>query len=140
MSVFVVDDDPDDPGGPDPFAVLASVAGRDDLTRLVAVVATDGREPYEIARKLASLDHLSGGRAGWRPTGDPARTAAFVTAVHALLDSWRADDLVIAGGTFVARPDVGSFRHRDAYFDIAGLFSLPPGPQGRPPIVEDGAR
>jgi len=135
--VYVVGDDP---AGPDPFVVLAAAAARGGTARLVAVVDTDGREPYEIARKLATLDHLSGGRAGWRPTGDPDRTVAFVAAVHALLGSWRADDLVIEGGTFVARPDVGAFRHRDAYFDIAGLFNLPPGPQGRPPIVEDGAR
>ncbi|WP_432994816.1 LLM class flavin-dependent oxidoreductase [Dactylosporangium sp. CA-233914] len=133
----------DDPAGPDPFVLLAAAATVTRGTRLVAVVDTGTSEPYEVARKLATLDHLSGGRAGWRPTGDPARTAAFVAAVHALLGSWRDDDLVIAGATFVARPDVGSFRHRDAYFDIAGLFNVPPGPQGHPLILEpppDGPR
>ncbi|GAA2357053.1 LLM class flavin-dependent oxidoreductase [Dactylosporangium salmoneum] len=123
-------------GDPDPFTLLAAAAGATRRIRLVAAVPSDVAEPYELARRLASLDHLSGGRAGWLLSGaGTARARSLVAATGTLLESWRGDEIVASGGTFVSRPDPGRFQYRDPQFDIAGLFSTPPGPQRHPVLL-----
>lgn len=141
---------PDDPDGvrPEPFALLSAAATVTRRAGLVAAVSTDFTEPYEVARQLATLDHLSDGRAGWLPRwdlfapqdfrrGDAARGGAvrargFVAAVGTLLSAWQGDEALAAAGVFVTKPDVGAFRYRDPDFDIAGLFNVPRSPQRHP--------
>ena len=57
-----------------------------------------------------------------------------------LFDSWQGDEIVAdkESGTFITKPDVGPFVHRDAHFDIAGQFNVPRSPQGRPVIFQAG--
>ncbi|MFI0231168.1 NtaA/DmoA family FMN-dependent monooxygenase [Streptomyces sp. NPDC017086] len=130
-------------GGPEPVAVLNALAGITTRLGLAATVNAVFGEPYELARRLATLDHLSAGRAGWRVTApadvrrgpdhrfegpfDPCgRAAELVLAARRLWDSWSP------GG--VPRP----FAHRGRYFDIAGEFGLPRSPQGQPVVIQSG--
>ncbi|MEV0062005.1 NtaA/DmoA family FMN-dependent monooxygenase [Nocardia sp. NPDC050718] len=147
-------------GRPDTFGVLAAIAGVTDHLGLAGTINATFNEPYELARQFASLDHLSGGRAAWNVvtsfdafTGqnfrrggflDPAdryvRAEETLNAVRALWDSWNIDDIVAdkETGRFLARPDTGSFAFQGAQFDIAGRFTVPRSPQGRPVVLQAG--
>lgn len=147
-------------GRPDTFTVLASIAAVTEHLGLAGTINATFNEPYELARRFASLDHLSGGRAAWNVvtsfdafTGrnfrrggflDPAdryvRAEEMVNAVRALWDSWEAGDVVAdrAAGRFLARPDAGAFAVRGSQFDISGRFTVPRSPQGRPVILQAG--
>ncbi|WP_459753308.1 LLM class flavin-dependent oxidoreductase [Streptomyces sennicomposti] len=129
---------------PEPVSVLSALAGVTERLGLAATVDTAFDEPYELARRLATLDHLSGGRAAWNASGSAltcedarraghpdradrcARAAEFVATARELWDSWTPE-----GGP---RP----FAHRGRYFDIAGEFTVPRPPQGRPVVLQAG--
>lgn len=147
-------------GRPDTFTVLASLAAVTDHLGLAGTINTTFNEPYELARRFASLDHLSGGRAAWNVvtsfdafTGqnfrrggflDPAdryvRAEETLNAVRALWDSWDADDIVADkdSGRFLARGDAGAFAFHGEQFDISGRFTVPRSPQGRPVVLQAG--
>lgn len=147
-------------GRPDTLTVLASLAAVTEHLGLAGTINTTFNEPYELARQFASLDHLSGGRAAWNMvtsfdafTGrnfrrggylDPAdryvRAEETLNAVRALWDSWNSDDLVAdkEAGRFLARGDAGAFSFQGEQFDIAGRFTVPRSPQGRPVILQAG--
>lgn len=147
-------------GRPDAFTVLSALAAVTEHLGLTGTINSTFNEPYEVARQFASLDHLSGGRAGWNVvtswdafTGENFRRGGFLPReqryerarnfLHTaweLFDSWRGDEIVADkdGGTFLADPDAGAFRHRDADFDITGRFNVPRSPQGRPVILQAG--
>ncbi|UWE11034.1 NtaA/DmoA family FMN-dependent monooxygenase [Actinacidiphila bryophytorum] len=147
-------------GRPDTFTVLAALAAVTDRLGLAGTINSTFNEPYEVARQFASLDHLSAGRAAWNVvtswdefTGENfrrggylaredryERASQFLTAVTALLDSWRGDEIAAdkESGTFLRDPDAGRFAHRAAQFDIAGAFNVPRSPQGRPVVFQAG--
>jgi FMN-dependent oxidoreductase (nitrilotriacetate monooxygenase family) len=147
-------------GRPDTFTVLSALAAVTDRIGLTGTINSTFNEPYEVARQFASLDHLSDGRAAWNVvtswdafTGENFRRGGFLaqdarydrakqflhTAAE-LFDSWEGDEIVAdkETGQFLRRPDVGSFHHRDAHFDISGQFNVPRSPQGRPVIFQAG--
>ncbi|MFI7404592.1 NtaA/DmoA family FMN-dependent monooxygenase [Streptomyces sp. NPDC049541] len=133
-------------GRPESLTVLNALAGVTEHLGLAATVDATCNEPYELARRLATLDHLSGGRAAWNVvtssdvfTGenfrrggflDPAdrysRAAEFVGVARKLWDSWTPEG--------VSRP----FAHRGQHFDIAGEFTVPRSPQGHPVVIQAG--
>jgi FMN-dependent oxidoreductase (nitrilotriacetate monooxygenase family) len=147
-------------GRPDTLPVLAALAAVTRHIGLVGTLNATFNEPYELARQVASLDHLSGGRAGWNVvtsfdsfTGGNFRRGGFldrsdryvraeeaVTAVKTLWDSWAEEAIVAdkAAGIFASNTDAGLFEHRGRQFDIAGRFTVPRSPQGRPIIVQAG--
>jgi FMN-dependent oxidoreductase (nitrilotriacetate monooxygenase family) len=147
-------------GRPDTFTVLAALAAVTDKLGLTGTISSTFNEPFEVARQFASLDHLSGGRAGWNVvtswdafTGENfrrggflhrddryTRAEQFLRTTWELFDSWPADAIVAdkERGEFLAESDVGRFDHRDAHFDIRGQFSVPASPQGRPVILQAG--
>lgn len=132
-------------GRPDNLSVLAAVAAVTEHIGLVGTASATYNEPYDLARKLASLDHLSGGRAGWNVvTSSDAFTGAnfrrggylayedryrraeeFVELSRLLWDSWSADG---------PQP----YRFAGEFFDTHGWFPVEPGPQGRPVLVQAG--
>ena len=147
-------------GRPDTLPVLAALAAVTEHIGLVGTLNATFNEPYELARQLASLDHLSGGRAGWNVvtswdafTGQNFRRGGFLTrderytraeefvnTVRELWDSW-AEDAVLAdkaSGRFLADDEAGAFAHTGPQFDIDGRFTVPRSPQGRPVIVQAG--
>lgn len=152
--------DHDIAGRPDTLPVLAALAAVTSHIGLVGTLNATFNEPYELARQIASLDHLSGGRAGWNVvtsfdafTGANFRRGGFlphseryvraeetVATIRRLWDSW-ADDAIVAdksSGDFLADADAGAFVQTSTQFDIAGRFTVPRSPQGRPVIVQAG--
>jgi FMN-dependent oxidoreductase (nitrilotriacetate monooxygenase family) len=147
-------------GRPDTFTVLTALAAVTDRLGLTGTINSTFNEPYEVARQFASLDHLSGGRAAWNVvtswdafTGENfrrggylaqsdryARARAFLETTWELFDSWHGDEILAdkATGQFLADPAPGGFAHHDAFFDIAGQFTVPRSPQGRPVIFQAG--
>ncbi|MET7895704.1 NtaA/DmoA family FMN-dependent monooxygenase [Streptomyces mirabilis] len=133
-------------GRPESITVLNALAAVTERLGLAATVNATFNEPYELARRLATLDHLSGGRAAWNVvtssdafTGENfrrggfldradryARAAEFVATARGLWDSWTPEG--------VARP----FAHQGQHFDIAGEFGLPRSPQGQPVVIQAG--
>jgi FMN-dependent oxidoreductase (nitrilotriacetate monooxygenase family) len=143
-------------GRPDNLTVLAAVAA---VTRHIGLVATASavyNEPYELARKLASLDHLSNGRAGWNVvvsaeafTGENFRrggylpyaerydrAAEFVELSRRLWDSWPSDAL--DSSEFVSTESVGDYSYSGRYFDTRGQFTVPRSPQRHPVLIQAG--
>ncbi|GLW12848.1 nitrilotriacetate monooxygenase component A [Microtetraspora sp. NBRC 13810] len=147
-------------GRPESLTVLAALSAVTERLGLAGTINVTFNEPYELARRLASLDHLSGGRAAWNVvttsdafTGenfrrggylDPAdrylRAAEFVELARELWDSWRPDALAAdqEGGRFVRHGGIGDVRHRGPQFDVEGRFTLPRSPQGHPVIIQAG--
>ncbi|MFE2182430.1 NtaA/DmoA family FMN-dependent monooxygenase [Streptomyces sp. NPDC059455] len=133
-------------GRPESITVLNALAAVTERLGLAATVNATFNEPYELARRFASLDHLSGGRAAWNVvtssdafTGENfrrggfldradryTRAAEFVAAARELWDSWTPD------GT--PRPFVHTGRH----FTIDGEFGVPRSPQGHPVVIQAG--
>ncbi|MCU7725175.1 NtaA/DmoA family FMN-dependent monooxygenase [Actinoplanes sp. KI2] len=147
-------------GRPDTFTVLAALAAVTTHLGLTGTINSTFNEPYEVARQFASLDHLSGGRAGWNVvtswdafTGENfrrggflaesdryGRATQFLATAKELFDSWPADTIVAdrESGRFLRDGHAGTFRHTDAHFDIGGRFTVPRSPQGRPVILQAG--
>jgi FMN-dependent oxidoreductase (nitrilotriacetate monooxygenase family) len=146
-------------GRPESLTVLSALAAVTTHLGLAATVNSTFNEPYELAKRLATLDHLSGGRAAWNVvtswdafTGENFRRGGYLDKadryvraqeslriVRKLWDSWTEDDLVLAQATGVfAREGAGAFADEGAHFDIRGRFALPPSPQGRPVVIQAG--
>ncbi|MGP0050774.1 MAG: NtaA/DmoA family FMN-dependent monooxygenase [Solirubrobacteraceae bacterium] len=147
-------------GRPDNITVLAALASVTERIGLVPTITTTYHEPYELARQLATLDHLSAGRAGWNlVTSSDAFTGAnfrrgayleydrryerggqFVEAANALWDSWPAVEPSADGvaGASVRNGTPGSFAYADTQVEIAGEFTVPHSPQGRPVMLQAG--
>lgn len=152
--------DQDVVGRPDTFTVLASLAAITEHVGLAGTINTTFNEPYELARKFATLDILSGGRAAWNvvTSSDPdtgenfrrgdylrhsqryERAGETLDAVRALWDSWGSDAVVADPGTgrFLRDEQVGDFAFRGNQFDIAGRFTTPRSPQGHPVLLQAG--
>ena len=128
-------------GRPDTLTVLAALAGVTEHLGLAGTLNATFHEPYELARQLATLDHLSGGRAAWNVVtssgpffGANFRRGGFLD--HALRYERAgefirtAKELWDSGG--------GDFAHRGAQFEIEGRFGIPRSPQGHPVIFQAG--
>ena len=147
-------------GRPDTFTVLAALGAVTERLGLTGTINSTFNEPFEVARQFASLDHLTGGRAAWNVvtswdafTGENfrrggflpqdqryERARTFLQTTWELFDSWRGDEVVAdkESGVFLRDPHPGAFAHSDAHFDIAGQFSVPRSPQGRPVVFQAG--
>ena len=147
-------------GRPDTFTVLSALGAVTERLGLTGTINSTFNEPFEVARQFASLDHLTGGRAAWNVvtswdafTGENfrrggflpqdqryERARTFLQTTWELFDSWRGDEVVAdkESGVFLRDPHPGAFAHSDAHFDIAGQFSVPRSPQGRPVVFQAG--
>ncbi|HEY2872043.1 MAG TPA: LLM class flavin-dependent oxidoreductase [Reyranella sp.] len=145
----------------EPITVLAALATGTSKVGLIATASTTYTEPFNLARQFASIDHMSGGRAGWNIVtswlaaaarnygGDGqvthadryARGEEFVTVVKALWDSW-ADDAVLddrAAGQYARADRIRPINHKGEHYKVAGPLNLPRSPQGRPVFVQAGS-
>ncbi|WP_374328032.1 NtaA/DmoA family FMN-dependent monooxygenase [Streptomyces sp. PSKA30] len=147
-------------GRPDTFTVLSALAAVTEHLGLTGTINSTFNEPYEVARQFASLDHLSAGRAAWNVvtswdafTGENfrrggflpqdqrySRAKEFLATATELFGSWHGDEIVAdrESGIFLKDAQAGAFAHRGQHFDIAGQFSVPRSPQGRPVIFQAG--
>jgi FMN-dependent oxidoreductase (nitrilotriacetate monooxygenase family) len=145
----------------EPITSLAAVAMATRRIGLIATCSTTYTEPYNLARQFASLDHISGGRAGWNivTTWSPQaganfghigqvghsdryeRAEEFMTVVNGLWDSW-ADDAVLddrASGRYADRKRVRTIDHKGPAYPVQGPLNMPRAPQGRPVFVQAGS-
>ncbi|MDR6953395.1 FMN-dependent oxidoreductase (nitrilotriacetate monooxygenase family) [Ancylobacter sp. 3268] len=143
----------------EPTVVLTAIAAATSHIGLIATASTSYNEPYNIARRFATLDLVSGGRAGFNvvTTADPnaaanfgqslpehgaryARAKEFTEVVSALWDSWEDDAFVgdKAGARFLDPAKIHRIDHKGRFFEVAGPLNLPRSPQGRPILVQAG--
>ena len=145
----------------EPITVLAALATGTSKVGLIATASTTYTEPFNLARQFASIDHMSGGRAGWNIVtswlaaaarnygGDRqvthadryARGEEFVQVVKALWDSW-ADDAVLddrAAGQYARADRIRPINHEGEHYKVAGPLNMPRSPQGRPVFVQAGS-
>ncbi len=145
----------------EPLTLLSAIATRTSRIGLIATVSTSYSEPYNVARQLASLDHLSGGRAGWnivttasesaaanfglaarRPHEERYRRAAeHVDVVLGLWRSWGADAVVDdkERGVLVDPDALVAIDHAGEFFQVRGPIDVPPSRQGHPVLVQAGS-
>jgi FMN-dependent oxidoreductase (nitrilotriacetate monooxygenase family) len=145
----------------EPVTLLSAIAAVTDHIGLIATVSTGYHEPFNVARKFASLDHISGGRAGWNIVtsasdaearnfnldGVPAhreryeRAAEFVDVTLKLWDSWEDDALIVDPGTglFADTDKVHAIDHVGDRFRVQGALNTPRSAQGRPVLVQAGS-
>src|SRR6202161_4496253 len=145
----------------EPFTLLSALAGVTGHIGLVATASTTFDEPYHIARRFASLDHISNGRAGWNvvTTSNPdaalnfgmtehvehderyRRAREFYDVVTGLWDSW-ADDAWLRdqkSGLFFDPARLHVLDHKGEQFSVRGPLNIGRPVQGWPVIVQAGA-
>ena len=150
--------DSDVVGRPNTTTVLAALSAVTTHLGLAGTLSSTFNEPYEVARQVASIDHLSGGRAAWNVVTSPdawtgknfrrggflkredryARAEEFLTTVRELWDSWQPGTLVGDKENGIFARDPGKFVHSGPQFDIHGEFTLPRTPQGQPIVIQAG--
>jgi len=145
----------------EPFTLLSNLAGATERIGLVATASTTFDEPYHVARRFASLDHLSGGRAGWNivTTSNPdaalnfglvdhmehderyVRAREFYDVVTGLWDSFADDAFVrdVESGLYVDPARMHTLGHKGTYFSVRGPLNIARPVQGWPVIVQAGA-
>ncbi|MFC5392678.1 LLM class flavin-dependent oxidoreductase [Bosea vestrisii] len=145
----------------EPFTLLSALAGATERIGLVATASTTFDAPYHIARRFASLDHISGGRAGWNivTTSNPDaalnfgldaevdhgerydRAREFYDVVTGLWDSF-ADDAFIRdreSGLYFDPDKMRRLDHKGEHLSVRGPLNIARPPQGWPVIVQAGA-
>ncbi len=145
-------------GGFEPITFLTALAARTRHIGLVPTASTTYNEPFNLARQLASLDHLSGGRAGWNIVtsawgernfgreplahADRYRRAQdFVEAAIALWESWEPGARVAdrERAVLVDPARVRATGVHSEHFDIEGPLNIDRSPQGRPFLFQAGS-
>ncbi len=144
----------------EPLTLLSALAPMTSHIGLVATASTSYNESFHVARKFASIDHISGGRAGWNlvTSGQEAeaknfgrekhyghgeryqRAREFAQIVTGLWDSWDDDAFVRdkASGRFFDPDKLHSLNHKGEHYSVRGPLNVPRAPQGRPVIVQAG--
>jgi FMN-dependent oxidoreductase (nitrilotriacetate monooxygenase family) len=141
--------------------VLGVVAGVTDHIGLGATYSTTYYSPFHVARTFATLDHLSGGRAGWNVVTSVNDSEAqnygvkehlghderydradeFLEATTGLWDTWDDDALILdrASGIFADPAKVHELDHDGKWFSVRGPLTVPRCPQGRPVLLQAGS-
>ncbi|MEK6346973.1 MAG: LLM class flavin-dependent oxidoreductase [Burkholderia sp.] len=145
----------------EPLTLLSALAAVTERIGLVGTASTSFNEPYHVARKFASLDHISGGRAGWNLVTSSNRHEAenfnrdehiahadryeraeeFADVVRGLWDSWDDDAFVRdkASGRFFDPAKRHVLKHRGKFFQVRGPLNVARAPQGHPVVVQAGS-
>jgi FMN-dependent oxidoreductase (nitrilotriacetate monooxygenase family) len=145
----------------EPLTLFAAIATHTEHIGFVATASTSYNEPFHVARKFASLDHISGGRAGWNVVTSWSdeearnfgrdkhfdyetryeRAKEFVEVVAGLWDSFEPGAMVRdkEAGVYFDPDKLHVLDHKGKYFQVRGPLSSARTPQGRPLIVQAGA-
>ncbi|TLS47582.1 LLM class flavin-dependent oxidoreductase [Streptomyces montanus] len=148
-------------GGFEPLTLLSALAAVTEHVGLIATVSTTFNEPFHTARKFASLDHISGGRAGWNIVTSGSvneahnfgqdehlehslryeRAREFLDVATKLWDSWEDDAILLdrERGVYADTDKVREINHRGEYFGVQGPLNVPRTPQGYPLLVQAGS-
>jgi FMN-dependent oxidoreductase (nitrilotriacetate monooxygenase family) len=145
----------------EPLTLLSALSAVTERLGLIATASTTYNEPYHVARKFASLDHVSGGRAGWNlvTTANPdaalnfgqdahmahgeryKRAREFFDVVTGLWDGWADDALVrdVESGIFFDPHRVRALDHKGPEFAVRGPLNIARPVQGWPVVVQAGS-
>src|ERR1700741_3305089 len=145
----------------DPLTLLPALAMATEHLGLIATASTTFEPPYLIARRFASLDHISGGRAGWNlvTTSNPdsalnfgltehmehgeryRRAREFFDVVTGLWDSWAEDAFIcdVDEGLYFDPDRVHVLDHKGEFLSVRGPLNIARPVQGWPVIVQAGA-
>ena len=145
----------------EPFTLLSALAGVTEHLGLVATGSTTFDAPYHVARRFASLDHISGGRAGWNivTTSNPdaalnfgltehvehgeryRRAREFYDVVTGLWDSWADDAFIrdVENGIYFDPAKLHVLDHKGKHLSVRGPLNIARPVQGWPVIVQAGA-
>ncbi|WP_033279844.1 LLM class flavin-dependent oxidoreductase [Streptomyces sp. NRRL F-525] len=144
----------------EPLTLLSAVATHTKHLGLVGTASSTYNSPFNLARRFASLDHISGGRAGWNvvtsfDTGTArnfgldehldyatryGRALEFVQVARGLWDSYEDDAFPadVERGVFLDPAKLHELDHAGEHFKIAGPLNLSRSPQGQPVIFQAG--
>jgi FMN-dependent oxidoreductase (nitrilotriacetate monooxygenase family) len=152
--------------GFDPLELLAALSRTTSRIGLVATASTTYSQPYDLARRLSTIDHLSGGRAGWnvvttRHAGAAgnfglaahpdagtryARAEEFLEVASRLWDSWDAGAVLAdpgrgpgTSGVWASTDLIRPVDFHGKFFHVSGALTLPRSPQGRPALAQAGS-
>jgi alkanesulfonate monooxygenase len=145
----------------DPMTLLPALSMVTERLGLIATASTTYNEPWHIARKFASLDHISHGRAGWNvvTSGNPTeaqnfgreehwehaaryrRAHEFIDVVKGLWDSWADDAFIrdVENGVYFDPEKMHVLGHKGEHFSVRGPLNVARPVQGYPVIVQAGA-
>ena len=145
----------------EPFTLLSALAATTRNIGLIASATTTYNQPFQVARIVASLDHISAGRGGWNliTSGNPAeawnfgfaehpdhadryeRAGEFADVVTGLWDSWTADAFghEKASGQYFDPAKMRILNHAGKFFNVRGPLNLARSPQDRPVIAQAGS-
>lgn len=145
----------------EPLTLLSALAGATSHIGLVATLSTSYSEPFTVARQFASLDQLSGGRAGWNVVTSPLEGSALnfgkgehpnhalryeiaeehLNVVKGLWDSWEDDAFVgdKEQGVFFDPAKLHTLNHKGAHFSVQGPLNVGRSKQGHPVIFQAGS-
>ena len=145
----------------EPTATLAALAVGTKHIGLIATATTTFNEPYNIARRFSTIDHISNGRAGWNlvtsQIEDEAgnfgldthvdhalryeRAIEFYDVVAGLWDSWEEDAFLRdkASGLWFDVNKMHFLNHRGRHFAVRGPLNVSRTPQGRPVVAQAGS-
>jgi len=144
----------------EPATLLAGIAARTSRIGLIATMTTTYNEPFHVARRFASIDHISGGRAGWNLVTSQIedeswnfgfekhvdhalryeRASEFHAVVAGLWDSWEDDAFILdkPGGQYFNADKLHFLRHEGKHFRVRGPLNVARSPQGRPVVAQAG--
>ena len=145
----------------EPMTLLPALAAVTEYLGLIATGSTTYEEPFHVARRFASLDHISGGRAAWNvvTTSNPnaslnfgiesqmehderyRRAREFYDVVTGLWDSWADDAFIrdVETGIYFDPERLHTLDHKGKYFSVRGPLNIGRPVQGHPVIVQAGA-
>ncbi|NQX61278.1 LLM class flavin-dependent oxidoreductase [Paenibacillus qinlingensis] len=145
----------------EPLTLLSALSQATERIGLTATVSTTYSEPYNVARKFASLDFISGGRAGWNIVTSQQDIEAhnygkdkhpehglryemareFVDVVTQLWDSWADDALVLnrESGQFADPAKITPIDFKGQWYASKGPLNVPRPPQGYPVLIQAGS-
>jgi FMN-dependent oxidoreductase (nitrilotriacetate monooxygenase family) len=145
----------------DPASIIAHLSATTSQIGFICTASTSYSQPYELARRLASIDHISGGRIGWNMVASTMENEAhnfgrashyghseryeraeeFVQVAKRLWDSWE-DGAMLAdkdSGRYIDPAKLHGVAYQGEHFSVAGPLNVPRGPQGHPVLVQAGA-
>lgn len=145
----------------EPVTILSALAAVTRRIGLVGTLSTSYSEPFTVARQFGSLDHISGGRAGWNVVTSPLEGSArnysktdhpthderyriaeeYLEVTRGLWDSWEDDAFVRdkEAGVFFEPSKMHRLNHKGRYFSVEGPLNIARSKQGHPVIFQAGS-
>ncbi|WP_139995679.1 LLM class flavin-dependent oxidoreductase [Paenibacillus paridis] len=145
----------------EPLTILSALAAATSKIGLVGTLSSSYSEPFTVARQFGSLDHISGGRAGWNVVTSPLEGSAsnfsktdhpthderykiaeeYLEVTRGLWDSWEDDAFVRdkESGVFFDPSKLHRLDHKGEYFSVQGPLNIARSKQGHPVIFQAGS-